>query len=206
MIDKEIGHKERERVYLSRRFDGWCCSDLFDYYKCCSHQTEIDGLWMEFGVWMGCTLNVLSSLTDKTVYGFDSFEGLPEDWHKSEKGKLEKGRYHTKGKLPNLKNKNIQLVKGWFEDTLPNFVKEHLENCAVLHIDSDLYSSCKTILDNLRSRIVSGTVILFDELIGHNEYSYPLFWQGEMKAWLEESFSYEYLGWTHGPQVAVKIK
>ena len=33
-----------------------------------------------------------------------------------------------------------------------------------MHIDSDLYSSCKTILESLNAKIVPGTVIVLDEL------------------------------------------
>ena len=38
-----------------------------------------DGYWFEFGVHSGSTINTLSSFCEK-IYGFDSFEGLPEDW------------------------------------------------------------------------------------------------------------------------------
>lgn len=40
----------------------------------------IEGLIMEFGVYSGRTINHMANLTNKTIYGFDSFEGLPEDW------------------------------------------------------------------------------------------------------------------------------
>src|SRR5215813_11465964 len=39
-----------------------------------------DRLICEFGVYKGKTVNHIASLTSKTVFGFDSFEGLPEDW------------------------------------------------------------------------------------------------------------------------------
>ena len=35
---------------------------------------------LEFGVGEGRSLRLLKALTDKTIYGFDSFDGLPEDW------------------------------------------------------------------------------------------------------------------------------
>ena len=35
-------------------------------------------LWLEFGVAGGNTVNYISRFTQDTVYGFDSFEGLPE--------------------------------------------------------------------------------------------------------------------------------
>ena len=39
-------------------------------------------LWLEFGVASGRTINYISTFTNDTVYGFDSFEGLPEKWRK----------------------------------------------------------------------------------------------------------------------------
>jgi hypothetical protein len=37
-------------------------------------------------------------------------------------------------------------------------------NIGLIHIDSDLYSSARTILFGLNERIVPGTVLVFDEL------------------------------------------
>jgi hypothetical protein len=37
-------------------------------------------LWLEFGVYSGTTINYISKYTTEHVYGFDSFEGLPEAW------------------------------------------------------------------------------------------------------------------------------
>src|ERR1051325_11486898 len=38
------------------------------------------GLYCELGVYKGETVNFIASKTKNTVHGFDSFEGLPEDW------------------------------------------------------------------------------------------------------------------------------
>ena len=63
---------------------------------------------------------------------------------------------------------------------LPSFVDYHPGNIAMLHIDSDLYSSSKTIFNNLADRIVPGTVIMFDEF-----YNYDGFEHHEYKAFKE---------------------
>jgi hypothetical protein len=39
---------------------------------------ERDGLLLEFDVFSGSTINHVASLTDQTIYRFDSFEGLPK--------------------------------------------------------------------------------------------------------------------------------
>jgi hypothetical protein len=62
-----------------------------------------------------------------------------------------------------------------------------------LHIDCALYSSTACVLRLVAERIVPGTVILFDELIG-----YPGWQEGEYKAlceWVEATgIEFEYLG------------
>lgn len=133
------------------------------------------GLWLEFGVWKGYSINIMAEQTSKTVFGFDSFTGLPEDW----RPEATKGRYSTDGILPAVKE-NVKLIPGWFEETLPPFMEEHTENIALLHVDCDIYSSTKTVLTQLRSRIVPGTVIVFDEL-----FNYPGYRDHELKAFYE---------------------
>ncbi|WP_425262729.1 TylF/MycF/NovP-related O-methyltransferase [Paenibacillus thermotolerans] len=53
-----------------------------------------------------------------------------------------------------------------FSDTLPEFANHHNEKIAFINIDSDLYSSAKTILTVLNERIVNGTILYFDEITG----------------------------------------
>lgn len=136
-----------------------------------------DGLWLEFGVCSGNTINIISSQTSNKVYGFDSFLGLPEDWGNHQP----KGMYSTNGKLPAVRD-NVELIVGLFQDTLGKFLEKHTESIAYLHLDADLYSSTKYVLDKLENRIVKGTVISFDEI-----YNYPEYKDHEIKAWLEFS-------------------
>ena len=53
-------------------------------------------LWLEFGVYSGRTINYISKFTNDIVYGFDSFEGLPEKWRDG----FDKGIFSTEGNLP----------------------------------------------------------------------------------------------------------
>ena len=73
----------------------------------------------------------------------------------------EKGLFAVE-KLPPVPA-NAELVVGWFDRTLPDFLDRHPEPVSFLHIDCDLYSSTQTILTQLKERIVPGTVIVFDE-------------------------------------------
>lgn len=141
-----------------------------------------DGHVLEFGVRNARTFTPLTNyFHDRTIYGFDSFEGLPEKWVMSSTKTEPKGRF-TVDYLPQVPE-NGKLVKGWFDDTLPIWIKEHKGSVAFLHIDSDLYSSCKTVLTQLNDRIVAGTVIVFDELCDwENKTRYKNWREGEWKA------------------------
>jgi len=156
-----------------------------------------DRLICEFGVFMGGTINHLAKMTEKPVFGFDSFDGLPERWWDGAK----KGAFAVP-KLPRVR-KNVTLVKGWFNETLPVFLKEHTGQVGFLHVDSDLYSSAKTIFDLLEPRLKSGTVIAFDEY-----FNYPEWENGEYQAFMEflakTGLSFEFIGYhRYSEQVAV---
>lgn len=113
----------------------------------------------EFGVYRGITINALAQARpDIHVFGFDSFEGLPEDWDTGEKY-INKERFSTNGVMPKVEN-NVSLVKGWFKDTL----KATQGHPCFINIDSDLYSSAIDILSMLNSNIDRGCIIRFDEL------------------------------------------
>ena len=170
------------------------------------NEIEIDGRFLEFGVFEGSSINYIAALKPgHTIYGFDSFEGLPADWGLDVHCNfIPKGHLDKKGILPQV-NSNVRLVKGWFENTLPSFLDEHSENCAFTHIDCDIYSSTKTVLFTLRDRIVPGTVIQFDEF-----FNYPGWQKHEYKAFqeflIQTGMKCKYLGYNDASvQVAVKI-
>ena len=126
-------------------------------------QARPDGLVVEFGVFQGYTLNVLARrVTPDRVWGFDSFEGLPEDWQVSSDQDLAAGTFAV-DRLPEVET-NAELVVGWFSDTLPIWMEQHAGPVRLLHVDCDLYSSARYILATLDSRIVHGTVIVFDDM------------------------------------------
>jgi hypothetical protein len=140
---------------------------------------SVPGPVLEFGVATGRTINHIASLTREQIYGFDSFEGLPEDWRTG----YGKGRFAQA--LPTV-GSNVRLMVGWFENSLNEFVEACPEGpISLIHIDCDLYSSTKTILDRLAHRIVPGTVIVFDEY-----FNYPGWEVHEFKAWKEFCATY----------------
>jgi predicted O-methyltransferase YrrM len=148
------------------------------------------GLALEFGVYSGKSVNRIAKSLEQPVFGFDSFEGLPEDWDVGN-AVIGKDRFDLEGRLPQVES-NVVLVKGWFDETLPLFLRLFADPVRILHIDCDLYSSTKTVLSCLGDRIQTGTVVVFDELI-----NYPRFHEGEWRALyefvVERRVSFEWL-------------
>jgi hypothetical protein len=158
-------------------------------------QHKPDTLWLEFGVATGKTINYISSFTTDNVYGFDSFEGLPEKWRDG----YDKGCFSTNGILPEV-NENVKLVKGWFNDTLPTFIKSQNKKVSFIHMDADLYSSTKYILDTLKDYMDTDCIIIFDELVNYNGFDGET---GELKAFYdfitENTVDYEWIGMNGTP-------
>jgi hypothetical protein len=159
----------------------------------------VDGLVLEFGVRFGTSIRQISTLVDQDVYGFDSFQGLPESWHSEAKGS-----YSTKGIIPSVPQ-NVILHDGWFEETLPGFVEQHPEPVRFMNIDCDIYSSTKTVLENFAKQIIPGTVIVFDEYIGNEHWREDEF-KAFQEAVLKHGWKYEYLCFSFmTKQVVVRI-
>ena len=157
-----------------------------------------NGMILEFGVFKGRSINNIAKVfPNREIYGFDTFMGLHENWVM-----CQKGEFNMYGKLP-VVTKNIKLIKGLFENTLPDFLNEHKNDVAFIHIDSDLYSSAKTILSQLENKI-NNTYILFDEY-----WNLPDWKNHEYKAFMEfitkTGKKFEYVAHTGGPQVLVKV-
>jgi hypothetical protein len=164
-------------------------------------ECAIDGLVLEFGVFRGKSLRAIANRAGQEVHGFDSFEGLPEDWTYFQK----QGRFSLQGAVPHFDEPNVRIHKGWFDQTLTRFLDEHAGPARFIHVDCDLYSSTATVLQLLAPRIVSGSIILFDEYL-----NYPAWQQHEFKAFQEfvvqTGRSYRYIGFaSSASSVAVKI-
>jgi hypothetical protein len=136
------------------------------------------GLVLEFGVLEGRSINKLARVLEQPIFGFDSFEGLPEDWDVGNTV-IPRETFDRQGSLPQVLP-NVVLIKGWFEETLPHFVQLFKDPLRLLHVDCDLYSSTRTVFQYVGDRIVPGTIIVFDDMI-----NYPTFREGEWRAWYE---------------------
>lgn len=153
-----------------------------------------DGFWGEFGVYNGSSLSVLTTL-NSPVYGFDSWEGLPEHWNDNNP----KGTFNTNGEIPFITNEHMILVKGWFNESIPAFLNANtIKTPTLLHLDADLYSSTKCVLDEFKPYFKDSCVMVFDEFYNYNEWE-----QHEYKALYEfitemedKIYAIERLGWS----------
>jgi len=157
----------------------------------------LPGIVVEAGVWQAMSTRTIANvLTNHTLYGFDSFVGLPEDWVR-EDITVTTAFFNKGGNLPGVPD-NVKLIKGWFNETLPPFVKEHgHEVLALLHVDCDLYSSAKTVLAEVGHMLRPGSVVIFDDM-----FNYPGFEKDELKAMFEyfsqTDWHIEWLGKQYG--------
>ena len=154
--------------------------------------------YWDFGVFVGTTINFFSKYAN-TIYGFDSFQGLKEDWQGH---LLPKGSFNLNKKLPKLNN-NVIPVVGWVQDTLVPFLENNKPEINFVHMDMDTYETTKFVLTKIKPYLVKNCIIAFDEL-----YNYSGWEVGEYKA-LKETFNdneYRYVCFClNGEQAAIQI-
>lgn len=154
--------KYREPLSFNRNY-----RNRYNLYKYISDNYLKDNskiIYLEFGVAGGESFKWwLNENKDNSscFYGFDTFEGLPENW----------GVLFKKGDMnyeeSQMQDKRAKFIKGLFQDTLFSFIqdnKDYLNSNTrkVIHMDADLYSSTIFVLSQLYPYLKSGDIILFD--------------------------------------------
>ena len=150
--------------------------------------TKPNLVYMEFGVYNGTSMFDYYNAYElnginKEFYGFDSFEGLPEEtldklspWHTAE--------FSMGGVIDPrlLNNPDIKLFKGWFKETLNPQTAALIgdKKCGIIHIDCDIYTSTIEVLEWIVKNdfLVEGTIIVYDD------------WAAYKQAGLDESMEY----------------
>lgn len=172
------------------------------FFRYALSKASVPGMHLEFGVYKGDSINLLAKICPTTQFvGFDSFEGLPEAWGVGS----QKGSFSIKGLLPPVR-KNVRLVKGYYDQSLPSFLEKNNEAVSFLHLDSDIYSSTKFVLNQLRDRIRPGTIIVFDDYLNYWGWE-----DNDFKAFMEyidslDDLSFEYIAqMRYTGRVAVKM-
>jgi hypothetical protein len=174
------------------------CLDLIDALE----EEKIPGAIIEFGVASGGWLkDVLNHLDRKhitrEVYGFDSFEGLPEPDAKNDGDAWKKGQYahsleYVQEVLSFEERKHLHLLKGWFSDSFKTAEAREIGEICFAKVDCDLYGPAVECLDFITGRLCDGAILMFDDW----PYLATL---GETKAFMEwvprvPQYRFEFIG------------
>ncbi len=165
-----------------------------------------DGLVLDLGVWIGWSTRLLADETGRRVFGFDTFEGLVEDWQVDDRPLVKAGALSIsepyaqrliedtgvtlEDGIPTALGRDVEFVKGSTYDTLAPFLDAHPGPIRLFHMDLDTYESCLHALETCKGRFEVGSVLVFDEyLVTNGELS--AFYQFQKKYSLE----FRYRAW-----------
>ena len=166
---------------IYRRFQGFTMipRDIYTAnLRLTQRMYDIPGDVVECGVWRGGMSGGMATLLGgaRRYWLFDSFEGLPAP---DERDGADALRYHHDEGSPHFNDNcradkaiadeamarsgasDVCVIKGWFNDTLPNFPMDR--RIAVLRLDGDWYGSVMCCLRNLYPRVVQGGLIIIDD-------------------------------------------
>lgn len=168
-----------EKVYWGLRFRKWLTrtngkgapyfQERFQLYAYLQNfvlkEAAVD--YLEFGVASGESIAEwmrLNTQPDSRFFGFDTFQGLPENWNHFGRT-TRRGTFSTNGKPPRCENEpRVSWLIGSFQDVIPGFLRNYNpHNSVVVHLDADLYSSSLYVLAMLNEILRPGTIVLFDE-------------------------------------------
>ena len=165
---------------------------------------DSDELVLDLGVWLGWSTRLLSDASDRMVYGFDTFEGLVEDWQMDDQILIKQGTFSLSEPLaerfmrdtgvslheglPAALGRRVQFIRGSTYETLTPFLAERpAAPIRLFHMDLDTYESCLHALETCKDRFIEGSILVFDEYMVTN---------GEMRAFFEFQSQYE-LEWRY---------
>ena len=139
---------------------------------------NIPGDFVETGIWRGGACIMMAAVlaaygeTERTVWCFDSFQGLPapnEEIYPADQGdqlhRFPQLLVSVEGVAENFRrmglwSEQVRLVKGWFKDTVP---AAPVERIAVLRLDGDLYESTIQVLDGFYPKLSPGGFCIIDD-------------------------------------------
>jgi len=165
---------------------------------------DSDELLLDLGVWIGWSTRLMSDASDRTVCGFDTFEGLVEDWQIDDQILVKRGTFSLteplaqrlirdtgvslQDGLPAALGRKVQFIRGSTYATLAPFLAERPSApIRLFHMDLDTYESCLHALETCKDRFIEGSILVFDEYLVTN---------GEMLAFYEFQGQYE-LEWRY---------
>jgi O-methyltransferase len=134
-------------------------------YEAVSKQEQLENEpidYFEFGVCGGHSFRWWlehNKNADSRFYGFDTFEGLPEDF-----GPFGKGSMAVALESLDITDPRAGFYKGLFQDTLVPFLETYSnQRRKLVHLDADLFSATIFSLSQLYRFLKDGDILLFDE-------------------------------------------
>jgi hypothetical protein len=164
-------------------------SRFLTVYEVLKEIQNVPGDIIELGSWQGANLlgiakalHHLNPDSAKSIYSFDSFEGLTnpaleDNFDENLRGKYrgDFAKLYAAISLYDFENQ-VFLQRGMIENTVPKFVEEHLnKNFSLIYYDADFFEPAETMFEYLAPMLSVGGVILLDE------YGTPQ-WPGETKS------------------------
>jgi hypothetical protein len=147
-------------------FSKWDYNKRYPLYTWVIDKEDLKGAinYLEFGVAGGQSFDwfMMQNTREKSrFYGFDTFDGLPEDW-----GPFKKGAFSNNNVLPTIKDSRGKFYKGLFQQTVPAFLHELDDSRRnVIMMDADLWSATLYALTILAPRLKKDDIIFFDEFV-----------------------------------------
>lgn len=158
---EDVAAEALEWEYLNRRMTVTPKRSVLNL--CVALSRHVPGNIVEFGVANGESTRILRRAlgrSEKRIYACDSFEGLRERFENAEIGTFA-------CKPPRIRG--VEIVKGYFEDSLTPELAARVGRVAFASLDADLYSSTACALKWLTPLLGSGSLLLFDEFLGEKE-------------------------------------
>lgn len=155
---------------------------------------EPDELLLDLGVWLGWSTRLMADASGRTVFGFDTFTGLVEDWQVDDQVVIKSGTFSLTEPLaqrlipdtgvtldgagiPAPLGRKVEFIKGTTYDTLAPFLSARPgAPIRLFHMDLDTYESCLHALETCKDHFVEGSILVFDEYLVTN---------GEMQAFYD---------------------
>jgi O-methyltransferase len=140
------------------------------------------GDYLEFGVCQGTSMACMSRalqafpLEQVRLFGFDSFEGLPDTAETDDGGLWHPGEYKYDVQLATefLTQQGVNwdrvfLIQGWFSETLNDALvcRHHMTKASVIMVDCDMYLSAREALIFCGPLIRDAAIIFFDDWHAH---------------------------------------